>query len=503
MIAILIFLGILLKEQDMTTITGSYKKHMCKNPHKIAIQTSSEAISYGEWYQLVCKTANWLYSLTGPNKTIGIFIPNSIAFLQLFTGTAMAGCVAVPFDTRWKPAELNHRLSLSSLSVLITTKSLASRLTTKDLNVIFLDDAFEQIQKSDSIWNKEVNEDTLFYMGFTSGTTGIPKAFVRTHDSWVSSFACTRRDFHLGESDYVLIPGTLIHSHFLYGAVSTLYLGGTIYVMEKFSPLQTLKIMETSPVTAVYVVPTMVEAMLMKNSIIEKTLKIISSGAKWQEHSKRRILELFPHVTMAEFYGASELSFVSVSCHDENITKPQSVGKPCHNVEVEIRLPNKDRAKNGEIGKVFVRSSMIISGYIHPGLPTIQSIRDEDGWATVDDMGYLDENGYLYLAGREKNMILYGGINLYPEEIETILALHPNVEEAAVVGIDDPYWGQIPVAVIKGNARKMELKKLCKEHLAAYKIPRKWYFVNGMPHTSSGKIARIEVNKLINEVKTN
>lgn len=479
----------------MSTITDSYEKHMNKNPDKIAIRTSSESINYREWYKLVCSTANWLSSFKVPAKTLGIFVPNGISFLQLFTGAAMAGWSAVTFDARWKPAELQQRLDLSSPSIFITTRSLAHRVPAENLNIIYWEDALEQIKMMETGWNREVKEDTPFYMGFTSGTTGKPKAFIRSHHSWVASFACNRHDFHLDESDHVLIPGTLIHSHFLYGAVSTLFLGGTVYIMEKFSPMQALKIIETCPVTAVYVVPTMVEAMLKERAAINKYLKIISSGAKWEEHSKRKIPGMFPHLTMFEFYGASELSFVSFSCHDENKHNPGSVGKPFHNVEIEIRLPNGEKAKENEIGKIFVRSSMIISGYIHPELQTVQTIRDDNGWATVDDMGYLDANGYLYIAGREKNMILYGGINIFPEEIETILTTHPGVEEAAVVGIQDTYWGQLPVAVIKGEATRRELQKLCMEKLSSFKIPRKWVYIKEMPHTLSGKIARVDVKK--------
>src|SRR5690606_16376072 len=136
------------------------------------------------------------------------------------------------------------------------------------------------------------------------------------------------------------------------------------------------------------------------------------------------------------------------------------VGKPFHNVEIQIRHPHLVEASTREIGTIFVRSRMIFDGYIHPESHAIQSIKDDNGWATVDDRGYLDEDVYLYMVCREKNMILYGGVNVFPEEIETVLLKHPDVEEAAVVGMTDPYWGQIPVAVIKGHASTQALKKI-------------------------------------------
>ena len=200
---------------------------------------------------------------------------------------------------------------------------------------------------------------------------------------------------------------------------------------------------------------------------------------------------------MYEFYGASELSFVSFLSDEGNRLKPNSVGQPFHNVDIQIRLENGEVAPNGEIGKIFIRSTMLFSGYLEPRTATIQSIEDGEGWVTVDDMGYLDENGFLYVIGREKNMILSGGVNLFPEEIEAVLSQHPAVEEVAVVGLEDSYWGQIPVALIKGNAPKKELKRLCRDKLSVYKIPRKWFFVDELPYTTSGKIARRQVQQFI------
>jgi long-chain acyl-CoA synthetase len=200
---------------------------------------------------------------------------------------------------------------------------------------------------------------------------------------------------------------------------------------------------------------------------------------------------------MYEFYGASELSFVTVISDVEANQKPGSVGKPCHNVSIQIRKSNKELAKAYEIGKIHVRSNMIFSGYIKNENRSIQCIQDETGWITVDDMGYVDEDGFLFIVGREKNMILYGGINIFAEEIETVLSSHPDVQAAAVVGVNDPYWGQIVSAVIQGNATKMELRKLCKMKLASYKIPRNWHFMKEIPLTTSGKVARPKIQEML------
>ena len=405
----------------MPTVTSSYKQQVIDNPDKIAIQSSSEAITYRDWYTVVCKTANWIHSITATRDAVGIFMPNSIAFLQLFTGAAMAGRIATTFDSKWKPAELEQRLAISSPSVVITTAELADRIKSTAFTIIIWEDALKQILQCNSSWNEKISGEEPFYMGFTSGTTGVPKAFIRSHDSWIASFECSRHEFHINETDHVLIPGALIHSHFLYGAISGLYLGATIYLLDKFSPILALNFIKNHPITMLYVVPTMVEAMLLEDVIIDKPIQIISSGAKWEEDSKRKIRMQFLHVKLFEFYGASELSFVSFWCNDSDEDKLGSVGKPFHNVEIQIKHAHLDEESSREIGVIFIRSRMIFDGYIHPESRSIQSIKDNDGWVTVDDMGYLDEDGYLYIVGREKNMILYGGVNVFPEEIESVL----------------------------------------------------------------------------------
>ncbi|MGG3468742.1 AMP-binding protein [Neobacillus pocheonensis] len=489
----------------MAAITETYLKHAQSSPEKIAIQINDQKISYYTWHEMVSKTANWLESLNLRSRTVGILLPNGIPFLQLFAGAATAGWTSVLFDSKWTEAELQKRLTIAQPSVLITTGELFPKVDHLTENILMWEEILSEINAAAAIRNVDVDGKTPFYMGFTSGTTGNPKAFIRAHDSWVASFDCSRIDFQLNETDHVIVPGALIHSHFLYGAISTLYLGGTVYLLEKFSSRMTLSLLESQPITAIYVVPTMIAAFLKEERLIEKNIKIISSGAKWEENSKQRIRQMFPWLTIFEFYGASELSFVTVLTDKENDQKPGSVGRPCHNVEIQIRRSNINPVKPNEPGKIFVKSNMLFIGYLQPDEINcqIRYIQDDNGWITVDDMGYLDEDGYLYISGREKNMILYGAINIFPEEIEKVIGLHPGVEEVAVIGIHDPYWGQVVAAVVKGSATTIDLKKLCKQYLSSYKIPRKWFFTEEMPHTTSGKISRPQVMELIESKVTN
>ncbi|MFJ7746823.1 AMP-binding protein [Peribacillus sp. NPDC097295] len=481
----------------MNGITSPYAEHANHFPTKWAIRTADQKINYLEWYELVRKTANWFDCLGQGNKKVGIYMPNGISFLQIFVGASTAGWTAVPMDLKWKEVELQKRLALSEPSVLITTKDFYPKINVLYPNALIWEDCLEEINQGPiSLSVKELG-NAPFYMGFTSGSTGEPKAFVRSHNSWIESFRCTRAELDLNENDHVIIPGSLIHSHFLYGAISLLFLGGTVYILEKFMPSQTLSWIHRYPISVIYMVPTMVEAMLKETATIREFMKIISSGAKWEKDSKRRLQEMFLNLSVYELYGSSELSFVSVLNDEQNKQRPESVGKPCFNVDIQIRKANQELARPFEIGKIYVKSRMAFIGYLNANHQEIESIVDVNGWMTVHDLGYLDEEGYLYISGRENNLILYGGINIFPEEIEAVLSTHPYVELVAVVGISDPYWGHVTTAVIKGDATKMELKRFCKTKLASYKVPRKWFFIEDMPLTASGKIARAQIKQMI------
>lgn len=483
----------------MRVITHTYANHCKHHKNRIAIQSQDYRVSYEQWYKLVNKTANWLMSLKKDGKVIAFHMPNGIPFLQLFAGTAAAGLIAAPLDVKWTEEELRKRIELCSPAIIITLRSMKDSIEAIHPNVLVWEQCIKVIDQSSERFITKIDAKLPFYMGFTSGSTGDPKAFVRSHESWVASFECNMIDFQMNQNEQVIIPGALIHSHFLYGAISTLFLGGTIYLLEKFSVNQLLVRLKKYPITVIYMVPTMIEALLKEKCTYLKAVKIISSGAKWEAEAKERMRRMFPNLNMYEFYGASELSFITVLSHQENIRKPRSVGKPCRNVEIQIRKRDGDVALPFEVGKIYVRSKLAFLGYVQKGSTKIQSIQDEEGWSTIHDMGYVDEAGFLYLKGREQNMILYGGINIFPEEIEAVLSLHPKVEEVVIIGVADRYWGEIVAAVIKGRASKIELRRLCQKKLAPYKIPRKWYFVDDIPLTISGKIARPLVKEMIKE----
>ncbi|MEY8349439.1 acyl-CoA synthetase [Bacillus cereus] len=477
-------------------ITSSYKKHTQVHPDKIAIKEKDRILTYKEWYESVCRVANWLNKEQTVNKTVAILLENRIEFLQIFAGAAMAGWVCVPLDIKWKHNELKERLKLANPSIVITEQYKMAEIPLMEGKVFSIHEWKQMIgEQLHTYHSSESVKKCSFYMGFTSGSTGKAKAFLRAQESWVHSFDCNLHDFHMKNNDTVLLAGTLVHSLFLYGAISALYLGQTVYLVEKFIPNHVLSILEQEKISVMYTVPTMLEALYKEESVIEQEIKIISSGAKWEAEAKQRVKAAFPYAKRYEFYGASELSFVTALTDVESERKASSVGKPCHNVQIRICNEKGKELKQGEIGTVYVKSDQFFMGYLLDGGLSCQVT--EDGWMTVHDIGYVDTEGFLYIVGREKNMILFGGINIFPEEIESVLSAHPHVEEIVVIGIKDEYWGEKPVAMVKGKAMRQELKSFCLQRLSPFKIPKEWCFVDEIPHTSSGKVAREIVRNLI------
>lgn len=477
-------------------ITKEYKKHASLQPNKIAIKENDRVLTYKEWFESVYKVANWLNEKESKNKTIAIVLENRIEFLELFAGAAMAGWVCVPLDIRWKQDELKERIAISNPDMIVTEQYKLNDLLDEEERVIEIDrwkQIIENYLPTEHI--VESLQDAPFYMGFTSGSTGKAKAFLRAQQSWVHSFNCNIHDFHMKKEESILIAGTLVHSLFLYGAISALYIGQTVHIMRKFIPNQVLDKLEMEHISVMYTVPTMLESLYKEKRVIENDMKIISSGAKWEAETKEKIKSIFPNAKKYEFYGASELSFVTALVDEESNRKPNSVGKPCHNVQVRICNGAGEEVTKGEIGTVYVNSDQFFMGYILDKVlvPELTA----DGWMTVRDVGYKDEEGFIYIVGREKNMILFGGINIFPEEIESVLHEHPAVDEIVVIGVEDSYWGEKPVAIVKGSATKQQLKSFCLQRLSSFKIPKEWYFVDEMPYTNSGKIARMAAKSII------
>ncbi len=503
-------------------VTQTITEFASTHPDKIALVSDSACLSYGELNTRINRLCHTISANThdrGTPNVIALLLGNSVELLEIFLAGAKIGWISAVMDPKWSPHELNSSVNDSRPAILVVDKAYYSRLNNipRETLVVVAGEDLEGIDHDTAIsyeaWiacNSEdephvtVSKSDLFYMGYTSGTTGRPKGFVRTHESWIESFKVGTREFSHQGDDRIFAPGPLSHSLSLYAGLYTLFLGGTFYFLHKFSPQQALDLIVKHSITHLYLVPTMFEAMYRSHlskfepPVCSSIRTVISSGDKWNPESRQKAQAVFPHAQLFEFYGASELSFVSVLNPEHSLKKPECVGKPVYNVRISIRDAAQYEVPPGTTGQLYVKSNMICSGYY--------GCQEEPGnefmpgeWASVGDIAYQDDEGFIYLVGRKKNMLITGGLNIYPEEVERVLLSLPEIDAAIVAGVPDSYWGQRVVALVKVKKAAFidneRILAFCREHLAPHKCPRNIIRVDSFPLTTSNKVARKQINE--------
>ncbi|MCS0500930.1 class I adenylate-forming enzyme family protein [Ancylobacter mangrovi] len=450
------------------TIAQTLPALAAADPHAPALLCDDERRSRAELAARVGGLAAWLTGRTPPGAGIALALDNGPALVELFLACAVSGRQALVYDPAWPPS---GRAAIEA--------ALAPELTLE---------AAPDVPAAP--FPPPPTPLAPFYVGFTSGTTGTPKGYRRNHRSWIDSFAVSEAEFGLGPDDVVLAPGGLAASLHLYGVVHALHAGAPAVMSRQFNPERLFALIARHGVTALYATPTQLQMLvrMAEGARFERVRALMISGAKWHEAMRAGTRALFPNARIFEFYGASEMSFVTIGHPDEPVPEG-SVGRAAGGVEIRIRDGEGRDLPAGETGTIWVASPMLFDAYASGGGT---ETRRAGAFLTVGDRGWLDAQGYLFLAGREKRMLVTAGQNVYPEEIEAALMALEGIEEAAVFGLSDPLRGVRLVAVLRrrdGAARADEpaLRAALKSRLAAYKIPRRFLVVARWPRTSGGK----------------
>lgn len=432
-------------------------------PARAALICDEEGVSRAALAARVSALAAHLAETTAPGQGVALAMGNGPELVEAFFACAISGRQALVYDPGW-PAP--YRAAIDA--------ALAPALTLESLPHV-----------APAPFPPPPAPDAPFYVGFTSGSTGLPKGYRRAHRSWIDSFAASAVEFGLGEQDVVLAPGGLAASLHLYGVVHALHIGASAVMMRQFHPRRALRLISRHGVTALYATPTQLQ-MLIEAGAGESfpTVRLLLiSGAKWRAETRAATSALFPNAGIAEFYGASETSFITIARPGEAVP-PGSVGRPAYGVTLRIRDAAGRDLNAGEAGAIWVASTMLFDAYACGDAP---ETRRAGGFLTIGDHGRLDEAGFLYLHGREKRMLVTSGLNVYPEEVETVLARLPGIAEAAVFGLPDDLRGVELVAVLRGAVDEPALRAACRALLPAAKIPRRFLSVEDWPRTSGGK----------------
>jgi acyl-CoA synthetase (AMP-forming)/AMP-acid ligase II len=345
------------------------------------------------------------------------------------------------------------------------------------------------------------DEAEPFLIVFTSGTTGDPKAIIRDRRSWRVSLETGQSFFGLGPETTTYAPGPLAHGLALYALAECLTAGAEFIGARHFEPRQALDVIASTRAKRLVLVPTMLRRLCEQadGRELHSVEKITVAGAKLTPADRQAAVRAFPAAEITEYYGASELGFITISGAGDDHSAT-AVGKAFPGVRLAILDDHGQSLPPGETGTIFVESALISDGYIAGGDGA--GFRRTGSLATVGDLGFLDEDGTLHLIGRSGGMVLSGGNNVYPSEIDAVILSVPGVSAVLVLGLDHPDLGQELAAVIQPNGTAFERDVLQRQLAAAlprYKHPRKIWLCLEMPMTASGKIAAKELRQWIAE----
>ncbi len=495
-------------------------------PEQEAIVSGPDRFTYEQCFARVRRLAGALETLgVGSGTRVAALHTNSHRYVEAYYATAMLGGVFVPINYRAKRPELEHMLRSSDAQVLFVGErylgdvdALRAALPALRTLVGFdgsrgADVAFEALVAGarEREEETEVDDDDTSILMFTSGTTSLPKGVMLRYGDF-SAYVTANVELADGTPrGAALLCAPLYHIAGATNMMTTLWTGRKLVLQPQFEPRGWLELVERERITHAFVVPTMMKQLLDQPDLHERdlsSLEVLSyGGAQMPFPVIRRAIERFPrHVGFVNAFGQTEttstLTILGPDDHrlegtaddvERRTKRLKSIGRPLPDVEVRVVGDDGESLPTGEVGEIHVRTPRAMKGYAGAAGSPFTA----DGWLPTRDMGWIDEDGYLYVAGRKDDMIIRGGENIAPAEVEAVLVSHPGVEEAAVVGVPDDEWGQriaAFVALRPGAATTAEeLGEFCRQRLASFKKPEVFRFLPELPKNPMGKILRREL----------
>ncbi len=495
-------------------------------PEQEAIVSGDERFTYADTFARVRRLATTLGKLGVRRGTrVAALHTNSHRYVEAYYATAMLGGVFVPVNYRAKRPELEHMLRSSEAQVLFVgdrylpdVDALRGGLPTLDTLVGFdgargempgyedlLADAVEQEDEA------EVDDDDTSILMFTSGTTSLPKGVMLRYGDF-SAYVTANVELADGTPrGAALLCAPLYHIAGATNMMTTLWTGRKLVLQPQFEPRAWLDLVERERITHAFVVPTMMKQILDQDDLAGRdlsSLEVLSyGGAQMPFPVIRRAIERLPrNVGFVNAFGQTETTSTLTVLGPEDhrlegtaaeielrTKRLKSIGRPLPDVEIRIVDEEGRAIPSGEVGEIHVRTPRAMKGYAG----SKDSPFTADGWLPTRDMGWMDDDGYLYVAGRKDDMIIRGGENVAPAEVEAVLVSHPAIEEAAVVGVPDDEWGQRIAAFVAlrpgASASAEELGEFCRQRLASFKKPELFRFLPELPKNPMGKILRREL----------
>lgn len=487
-----------------------------RDPDKPAVIFRSDILTYRQWNDQVNRLARGLAGLgVGRGDHIGIVSANSLRFASLVLAVAKLGAVSVPVNPALTAGEIAYILEngdVDGIAADVKRQAAVDDALGQVLPIegpkILLDGAaegylsFEQCLDSDGgEWWSDVDDNDLAQILYTSGTESKPKGVMLTHRNLIDQFASIIVAGEFRPDDTVLHALPLYHSAQLNAFLGPfLHLGATHVITERPEPSVVIDLIERHRVTEFFSPPTVWIGILRSPAFDPERLrslkKAIYGAAVMPVEILGELRRKLPWVRFWNMYGMTEVApFATSLGPEEQLSRPRSVGKPGMNVEMAVLRDDGSEALANELGEIGFRTSHALLGYYKN--PERTRAAFEHGWYHTGDVGFIDEDGYLTVIDRKKDMIKTGGENVASREVEDVLYAHPKVQECAVLGVEHPYWVEAVVAVVvlrpHEEASAEELMEFCRQRLAGFKTPKAIVFRQELPKNPSGKVLKREL----------
>ncbi|MCB1754198.1 MAG: AMP-binding protein [Gammaproteobacteria bacterium] len=479
-----------------TPIIVSLLRLAADRPSATVFIHGEQAYSAAYTASQVVSVANDLKKKSFPTNTLALSLANSPEFVFAFLAGNLCGLNVQVLNAGWPVSLLQKTITALRPDWLLHDGA----VPLPQPALPYTDIPQEGFSSAEFLRLAEQCADTrdlsrAFYTGFTSGSGGVPKGFVRSEASWLQSFALDKKEFSLDSDDVIVCPGSFAHSLFLYALLRGIDLAVPVLTFSRFHPAKIINKIQDCKASIIYVVPTQLQALheaaRNRKVRLDSVRLVLSSGEKLPLTLRQSLIDTMPEAEICEFYGSSELSYISV-CKPADCPPAGSVGRVLDGVEVDIRDESGRSLSANESGRIFVKSPLRFIGYAEQGGKTnLRSMPFSGGFLGSGDTGYLDDNGFLFITGRSDRMITTSGHTINPEEIEAVLLRVDGVRHAAVIPIDDSRRGQRLLAILApqpGTAlRSAQLTEFCARYLPDYMVPRMYYTLNEWPLTVSHK----------------